>query len=262
MRALNLQAPGDWKPLAAGDLDGKALSRIAFANALVDAVAAGVAQRPTLLAVTDLVPADQKEDGSFRVDPAEAPGLGAPLIAGSPASLGTALSTVSARRALVAANVPAYRPAIARADEWLRRAPVGAVLDAAAVVLGLDAATDQAALTQRGRALSTLAARQQLDGGWGEGAGSPSQPFHSALALLALRMAVGTNQTTFAAGDLAKAISAGRAYLAAQQQPDGSWKESVRPGKPAVSYAQRVSTTAWATQALLESAAPQPSIAR
>lgn len=262
-RALNVQAPSDWKPLAAGDLDGKALSRIAFANALVDAVAVGAAQQPALLAVTALLPADQKEDGSFRVDPAEGPGLGAPLIPGSPASLGTALATVSARRALVAANVAAYQPAITRADEWLRRAPTGAILDAAAVVLGLDKSTDAVAKAQRERALATLKSGRRADGGWGADiSATTSQPFHTALALLALKAIDGTGQASYSTSDINDAIASGRAYLAVQQNPDGSWKESVRPGKPAASYAQRVSTTAWAAQALIETAEPRSEASR
>ena len=42
----------------------------------------------------------------------------------------------------------------------------------------------------------------------------------------------------------------GRAYLLAAQQEDGSWKETTRPAG-GDSYAQRVSTTGWALQALL-----------
>lgn len=42
----------------------------------------------------------------------------------------------------------------------------------------------------------------------------------------------------------------GRKYLVAQQQADGSWNETTRPSG-AVSYAERLSTVGWATQALL-----------
>jgi hypothetical protein len=45
-------------------------------------------------------------------------------------------------------------------------------------------------------------------------------------------------------------ISKGRDALIAMQKDDGSWTETTRP-PGAESYAQRISTTAWATMALL-----------
>jgi hypothetical protein len=45
-------------------------------------------------------------------------------------------------------------------------------------------------------------------------------------------------------------IARGRAFLIAQQQRDGSWIETTRPAGN-VSYAQKISTTGWVTQALL-----------
>lgn len=251
-KALNVQRPQDWKPLAAGDLEGVPLARIAFANALVDATEAGLAAKGALTEITKLLVADQKADGSFRVDPAEAGGLGMPLVPGSPASLGTALATTSARRALVAAKLDEYRPAIARADVWIRRAPTVDVVDAAAIVLGLEGATDADGVAQRQRALAAIKSGQHADGGWG--ADATSQPFHTALALLALSASARVAAPAYAAtADLERAIASGRAYLIAQQREDGTWKETVRPGKAASSYAQRVSTTSWATLALFES---------
>lgn len=250
-KALNVQRPQDWKPLTAGDLKGVPLARIAFANALVDAIDAGLAPKSALTDITKFLVADQEADGSFRVDPAEAGGLGMPLVPGSPASLGTALATTSARRALVAAKLEDYRPVIARADVWIRRAPTANVVDAAAVVLGLEGATDADGVTQRQRALAALKSGQHADGGWG--ADATSQPFHTALALLALSESARVATPAYAAADLERAITSGRAYLMAQQREDGTWKETVRPGKPASSYAQRVSTTSWATLALFES---------
>lgn len=79
-------------------------------------------------------------------------------------------------------------------------------------------------------------ARQNPDGGWGSRTGSPSEAFDTALALLAL--------------DDAATIARGRAYLSRTQSDDGSWPETTRP-PGASSYAHRVSTTAWALLALL-----------
>jgi hypothetical protein len=50
-------------------------------------------------------------------------------------------------------------------------------------------------------------------------------------------------------------ITRGRAFLLAEQQDDGSWVETTRPPGN-VSYAQRISTTGWATLALLATGKP------
>jgi hypothetical protein len=50
-------------------------------------------------------------------------------------------------------------------------------------------------------------------------------------------------------------IDRGRAYLLESQLADGSWPETTRPAG-AESYAHRVSTTAWATMALLATRPP------
>jgi hypothetical protein len=48
-------------------------------------------------------------------------------------------------------------------------------------------------------------------------------------------------------------IDAGRRYLILEQSSDGSWPETTRPAGDE-SYAHRVSTSAWATLALLQTA--------
>ena len=47
------------------------------------------------------------------------------------------------------------------------------------------------------------------------------------------------------------AIARGREYLVRRQLPDGSWVETTRPSGQE-SYAQRISTSAWALLAVLE----------
>lgn len=100
---------------------------------------------------------------------------------------------------------------------------------------------------------------QGPDGGWGPYVTSQSEAFDTALALLALsRLALSSLSDAESTGgvystvELREAIQRGRAYLIASQATDGSWLETTRP--PGLeSYAQRISTTAWALLALLDS---------
>jgi hypothetical protein len=142
--------------------------------------------------------------------------------------------------------------AIAKADRWLRAASVESVLDAAAIVLGLGAATDSAASAQRDRALATIARGQAPNGGWGPFVTVAPEVFDTALVMLALselqRPAPAT--TVFTADALSVALARGRTFLLSQQAPDGSWPETTRPANQE-SYAQRISTTGWALLALL-----------
>ena len=92
-------------------------------------------------------------------------------------------------------------------------------------------------------AVELLLSAQRSSGGWGPFVTSAPEPFDTALAVLALR--------TFASRpEVAAAVQRGRRFLAVDQEPDGSWIETTRPAGYE-SLAQRVSTAAWATQALL-----------
>ena len=84
---------------------------------------------------------------------------------------------------------------------------------------------------------------QGKGGGWGPFERSSPEAFDTAIALIALdrhRDQPGVEG----------AIARGRRHLAATQSEDGSWAETTRPSE-GESYAQRVSTTAWAAMALL-----------
>jgi Squalene-hopene cyclase C-terminal domain len=101
---------------------------------------------------------------------------------------------------------------------------------------------------RRKRSLELLGKGQSEDGGWGPRTQSPPEPFDTALVLLGLaKCGHSPNVLTM--------IARGRAFLVAQQQTDGSWIETTRPSGN-VSYAQRISTTGWATQALLATRKP------
>jgi hypothetical protein len=124
--------------------------------------------------------------------------------------------------------------AIKRAREWLRKVKPDSVLTAATLIM---------ANTERQQSLNLLRAAQTSDGGWGPYAKSPPEAFDTAMALLAL------TEVRKEAG-VEDSIRRGRAFLISQQQPDGSWTETTRPSG-GESYAQRLSTTGWATLALL-----------
>ena len=242
-----LQSPGEWDGNAADqEFSDKALARIQFAGALVHAMEAGVTDdREPLIRASALVAEDQKPDGSWRLD------SGGSI--GSPAAYGTYLATWAARRVLVRTELERFEPAIARADGWLREVEVRTVLDAAAVIMGLDHAADSGAVRQRQHCLELIVKGQAPAGGWGAYLTSPTEPFDTALVILALltllenpRLASPIMSET----DLQEAVMAGRSFLLERQLADGSWLETTRPPGQQ-SYAQYISTSGWTTLALL-----------
>lgn len=232
-----LEHPGRWEHNGGdGPFSDKMLARVQFASALVDAIGAGRSgDRKALARAAELVAGDQGGDGSWRVD--------AEGNVGSPATYGPCLATVMARRSLRAADAKRFAAAIERADHWLRRVPVQNVLDAAAALQGLEDAQDPDAVAQRRRCLDLIRKGEASRGGWGPFVNAPAEPFDAAVVLIALARC-----DDFP--DRLKMIHRGRAYLIATQRPDGSWPETTRP-PDGVSYAQRLSTTGWALQALL-----------
>jgi len=159
-----------------------------------------------------LVARAQSADGSWTVD--------AGSLAGAPATYGRALATYMARRVLVAAGTTA---AAANATAWLRAAHPENVVDAAALLLATPSRRD---------CVEYLRRAQARDGSWGE-------VFDTAVAVLALRAA---KEDALAAR--------GRDFLLRMQQSDGAWPETTRPSG-GISYAEHISTTAWALEALV-----------
>jgi hypothetical protein len=197
-------------------------------------------------------------------------------LGGSPVTYGTPLATVMARAVLHQADPKRFQDSIAKADRWLAAFRPQRVFDAAALLLWLTdpaipaASTDDAKLQREQRiaeCVNIIRQGQGEDGGWGPFATSAAEPFDTALVLLALkqlgpgayRVAVAPAAANAgepapkveAAQDWAQMIERGRSYLAATQYDDGSWPETTRPAG-GESYAQRMSTTAWATMALIE----------
>ena len=246
-----LRSPERWDDNALGlEFSDQGLARIQFAGALLTAVDAGVVAEPGPLAeAAELVASDQKDDGSWRLDSSGS--------IGSPATYGTTLATWSALTTLKRAGNE-FASAIARGERWLREVDVKTILDAAGVVLGLGASTDEAAVRQRQACLDLLVQGRAPSGGWGAYLTTPTEPFDTAVVMLAL---VGLLEVpTLAApvldrDQLVELIAAGRAFLVAEQLDDGSWVETTRPAGQQ-SYAQYISTTGWATLALLATRDP------
>ena len=232
-----LVRPADWsKAEIPAEYRDDRLSAIQFGAALVSAIDAGaVTDRESLVAAAESVAGHQDADGSWRVD--------ASGQAGSPVTYGAALATWSARRTLLAAGQPRFGESIRKADAWLRRHEAHNTPDAAAALLTLAGATDEAAIERRRSCLEYLREAHTDRGGWGPYRTSPAEAFDTSLALLALAA-----QPRSAERDAQ--IARGRKFLFAEQLDDGSWRETTRPSG-ARSYAQRLSTTAWAMLALL-----------
>ena len=242
-----LRRPDAWDDNALGlAFSDQTLARIQFAGALVAAMDAGrVEEAAPLAAAAARIALDQKEDGSWRLDSSGS--------LGSPVTYGTALATWAALRSLERVDDPSLAPVITRGEAWLRSVEVKTVLDAAAVTLGLGVATDEPAIRQRQACLDLIVRGQAPSGGWGAYLTTPVEPFDTALVLLALSPLAGAPELTRPAVDVAQMTelrAEGRAFLIAEQLDDGSWVETTRPAGQQ-SYAQYISTTGWATLALL-----------
>jgi hypothetical protein len=212
------------------------LANIQFAASLLAATESShVRGRGKLKEAARKVAADQSADGSWPVDAGNA--------VGSPATYGTTLATFMAWRVLRSADAPGTAEAVRKAGKWLRQSPTTTVLAAATSILALAHDGTEPVRNQRQECLDLLRRAQTHDGGWGPYADSPPEAFDTAVALLALAE---MRETT----GVKEMMQQGRNFLLALQQPDGGWPATTRtPGGQ--SYAQRISTTSWATLALL-----------
>jgi hypothetical protein len=227
-----LERPADWDGESPPtEFDDPALAHLQYASALLTARQAGlVTSDDPLRLAADLLIRDQDADGSFHPD--------GPDTLGGPTTYGRELSTWLALRILESTGSIRAEASIRRAREWLAARPIRTT-EQAAVALLTGSGEERRALSRQ-----LLADGQAPDGGWGPYASSPPEVFDTALALQAL-------QSDPAARGLATPIERGRAFLLASQEPDGGWPETTRP-TGGESYSQRISTTAWALIALLE----------
>ena len=231
----------------------KRLADVQFAASLAAALESGaVRDQQAMEPAAHRVAQGQGKDGSWPIDVANP--------AGSPATYGVALATYMAWNSLKHATHREASIARAKAEERLKAIKPDSVPNAAVSVLYLakweeSKGSDLLGAVRGGtiestRPASSLAAgldflrrAQTSDGGWGPYPDSPPEAFDSSLALIALaglRSKVGVSEM----------IQRGRRFLVTTQQRDGSWPATTRPSG-GQSYAQQVSTTGWATLALL-----------
>lgn len=241
-----LKQPSQWdQNKAPGGFDDKQLARIQFASALAVAERHGKAASTDLEAAAKLLVADQQADGSWKLDNSQS--------LGSPVTYGTILATWSARTSLIESGMQPDNFTIVQADRWIRGLAPENVLDASATLLALELSSDVMAENLRRTCLSILRQGQAPSGGWGPYVTAAPQVFDTAVAVLALselatepRLA----RSAYTPEELKDAITKAKAFIVAQQRPDGSWPETTRPANQE-SYAQRISTTGWAMLALL-----------
>lgn len=134
---------------------------------------------------------------------------------GSGVTYGPVLGTVMAVKVLKKAG--GYEGAVKKAEAWLAARKADHPLDVAALVMALGRPAD----------VDRLRKMQAADGSWN------GEAFDTAVAMIALR------------GD-----SLGRKWLLTHQLAPGGWAGTTRPPGGG-SYAQHISTSAWAALALL-----------
>lgn len=243
-----LRVPSQWDQNKAPDgFDDRALARIRFGSALAAAARAGRAPDSTLVDVAKIIASDQQGDGSWTLATSKS--------LPSPTTYGTLLATASARATLVASGREPDEFTIVQIDKFFRGVQVENVIDAAAVLLGLDVAEDVMAENLRAACLRIIREGQAPSGGWGPSVTAPPQVFDTSLVVHALQLLDGNDprlaRKVYRPEELRAAIANGREYLVSQQRSDGSWPETTRPADQD-SYARRISTTAWALLALLK----------
>lgn len=219
-----------------GPFNDREQAALQFANALAVAVETGhLKDTAPLRVAARRVAGLQQDDGSWKSDNDEAPG--------APASHGRPLATSLALYTLRQADPKAHAEAIAKGERWLRTLRVENVYQAASVLLGLGTVTDEAGRKQRDHCLDLIRRGEARTGGWGPYVGRATEPFDTALVLLALTLQEPTR-------DRQALILRGRAALIRWQEKDGTWPPTTRPAG-SESNAQRTATTAWALWALL-----------
>jgi hypothetical protein len=232
-----LNKPASWHANGPeGPFKDKRLARIQFAAALAETRRCNLqASQRALGEAAALVAELQAPAGFWESDTGGA--------IGSPVTYGRTLATAMTLGTLTTASQDKYEEPIRRARAWLEQLEPKNVLEASSVLWGLADDRSVAASRQQERALAMLARGESPDGGWGPFVDAPPEVFDTALALVALARYPDHKGVD-------GWIRRGRSFLLERQQDDGSWPATTRPAG-GDSYAGQLSTTAWATQALL-----------
>ncbi len=240
-----LAAPESWDANGPdGPFKDLKLARIQFGAALAQATSSGILKDRTKFAKGAALVAElQQPGGNWQTD--------VPGTVGSPVTYGTALATALAQQTLRNTDSREYDDAIVAAERWFERTEAKTVLDAAGTLLGLASDGGDAAGARRRQCLDVIRAGRSDDGGWGPFINAPPDVFDTAVVTMALSMVrSGVHLDKAERTQLADMIAGGRQFLIAAQEDDGGWPPTTRP--PGVdSYAQRISTSGWALQALL-----------
>jgi hypothetical protein len=245
-----LSRPSEWEDNQ-GDpgFSDRRLAQLQFTLALAVAKGTGLEVPPAALpkALAGLA-AEQADDGSWPIGDVDT--------LGSPATYGNALATALALGVLRAhGDKEAYEESIRRAEGWWRDRPPRSMVEAAAWLLTWPQPPPRPWRRSWDLSHHWILTGQTADGGWGPYADAPPEPFDTALVVLAL-----CGAQRLGAVWPEGMISRGRAFLVDAQRADGSWPETTRPARGR-SFAQRLSTSGWATLALLatEPVGPGPS---
>jgi hypothetical protein len=232
-----LSEPARWEHNGGrGPFSDKRLARVQFTAALAAARRAGLVNDQAILSrAAARLAQDQAGDGSWPLEGENEPG--------SPATYGRFLATFLACESLRTADPSGLREPIARAERWLLDREIKTCTDASVMLMVTHKVPAPQSLSSQARCLELLRKGQSEEGGWGPFESSPPEVYDTALALIA----VASVKDVQSARPL---IIRGRAFLICRQQADGSWVETTRP-PGAESYAQRISTTAWAAMALI-----------
>ena len=243
--------PQRWETNGGGEggADDKRLARIQFAHATTAAFAAALVPKAPSARPRKSSPPISRPDGSWRLDSSDS--------IGSPATYGTALATVFARRTLVAPELPSMKERIARADRWLARSasttcPMrrqSCLLSPIAPAVQLpDNCAPRVSFCRKARDATAAGDRTSRRPPSHSTRRWPARP-HALPGGVLARRADRAAKTTLDDRDRERAGLSRR-----QQLADGSWNETTRPAGQ-TSYAQRISTTAWALLALVETRA-------
>ena len=209
-----LATPERWDTNARrGESEEQPLARIQFASALAAMLAVGRAEADALDRAAGLLVVHQEDDGSWRLSDTQ--------MLGGATFYGTSLATGMARRILVRAKTASVRSPLAKASGWLRTSSPITVLDASAVLLGLERDSDPAAASPTTTVTRDPPARPGSRRRLGPYVTSQSERRH-ALALLALaglRPADALSTAPYSTRELGAAIERGRAALLRTPEP-------------------------------------------